>query len=85
MTSVVVRISGARIMIPPPEKTNTRQPDRSGVMETAYSTAFWGEGNQSIGPYLSVYKGSFNNPPTNRRLEEAVVVDWSKMMKFKAS
>ncbi|GBM01222.1 hypothetical protein AVEN_253620-1 [Araneus ventricosus] len=25
------------------------------------------------------------NPPTNRRLEEAVVVDWPKMMKFKAS
>ncbi|GBN20717.1 hypothetical protein AVEN_125103-1 [Araneus ventricosus] len=42
-------------------------------------------GNQSIGQYLSVHKDSSNNPPTNRRLEEAVVVDWSKMMKFKAS
>ncbi|GBN41842.1 hypothetical protein AVEN_196065-1 [Araneus ventricosus] len=42
-------------------------------------------GNQSIGQYLSVHKDSFSNPPTNRRLEEAVVVDWPKMMKFKAS
>ncbi|GBM90654.1 hypothetical protein AVEN_141685-1 [Araneus ventricosus] len=42
-------------------------------------------GNQSIGHYLYVHKDSFSNPPTNRRLEEAVVVDWPKMMKFKAS
>ncbi|GBM79018.1 hypothetical protein AVEN_23059-1 [Araneus ventricosus] len=41
-------------------------------------------GNQSIAQYLSVHKDSFNNPPTNRRLEEAVVGDWPKMMKFKA-
>ncbi|GBO37087.1 hypothetical protein AVEN_176223-2-1, partial [Araneus ventricosus] len=41
--------------------------------------------NQSIGQYLSVHKDSFSTPPTNRRFEEAVVVDWSKMMKFKAS
>ncbi|GBM02841.1 hypothetical protein AVEN_52020-1 [Araneus ventricosus] len=41
--------------------------------------------NQSIGQYLSVHKDSFSNPPTNRRPEEAVVVDWPKMMKFKAS
>ncbi|GBN13516.1 hypothetical protein AVEN_162251-1, partial [Araneus ventricosus] len=42
--------------------------------------------NQSIGQYLSDYQeDSFSNPPTNRRLEEAVVVDWPKMMKFKAS
>ncbi|GBM12099.1 hypothetical protein AVEN_245493-1 [Araneus ventricosus] len=42
-------------------------------------------GNQSIGQYLSIHKDSFSDPPTNRRLEEAVVVDWPKMMKFKAS
>ncbi|GBL98947.1 hypothetical protein AVEN_227471-1 [Araneus ventricosus] len=41
--------------------------------------------NQSIGQYLSVHKDSFSNPPTNRRLEEAVVVDWPKMMRFKPS
>ncbi|GBN31167.1 hypothetical protein AVEN_1662-1, partial [Araneus ventricosus] len=41
--------------------------------------------NQSIGQYLSVHRDSFSNPPTNRRLEEAVVGDWPKMMKFKAS
>ncbi|GBM46682.1 hypothetical protein AVEN_137396-1, partial [Araneus ventricosus] len=41
--------------------------------------------NQSIDRYLSVHKDPFSNPSTNRRLEEAVVVDWSKMMKFKAS
>ncbi|GBN26215.1 hypothetical protein AVEN_221389-1, partial [Araneus ventricosus] len=41
--------------------------------------------NQSIGRYLYVHKDSFNNPPNNRRLEEEVVVDWPKMMKFKAS
>ncbi|GBL79438.1 hypothetical protein AVEN_272941-1, partial [Araneus ventricosus] len=40
--------------------------------------------NQSIGQYLSVRKDSFGNPPTDRRLEEAVVCDWPKMMKFKA-
>ncbi|GBL96721.1 hypothetical protein AVEN_111857-1 [Araneus ventricosus] len=40
-------------------------------------------GNQSIGRYVSVHKDSFSNPPTNRRLEEAVVGDWTKMMKFK--
>ncbi|GBN94780.1 hypothetical protein AVEN_64006-1 [Araneus ventricosus] len=28
---------------------------------------------------------TYSNPPTNRHLEEAVVVDWPKMMKFKAS
>ncbi|GBN08822.1 hypothetical protein AVEN_267209-1 [Araneus ventricosus] len=32
------------------------------------------KGNQSIGQYLSVHKDSFSNPPTNRRLEEAIVV-----------
>ncbi|GBN44782.1 hypothetical protein AVEN_6154-1 [Araneus ventricosus] len=41
-------------------------------------------GNQSICQYLSVHKDSFSNPPTNRRLEEAAVGDWPKMMKFKA-
>ncbi|GBN95572.1 hypothetical protein AVEN_125611-1 [Araneus ventricosus] len=40
--------------------------------------------NHSIGQYLSVHKDSFSNPPTNRRLEEAVVGDWPKRMKFKA-
>ncbi|GBL92418.1 hypothetical protein AVEN_174709-1 [Araneus ventricosus] len=40
--------------------------------------------NQSIGQYLSAHKDSFSNPPTNRRLEEVVVGDWPKMMKFKA-
>ncbi|GBM02857.1 hypothetical protein AVEN_52034-1 [Araneus ventricosus] len=44
-----------------------------------------GVGNQSIGQYLSIHKDSFSHPPTNRRLEEAVVLDWSKVMKFKAS
>ncbi|GBM49197.1 hypothetical protein AVEN_103809-2-1, partial [Araneus ventricosus] len=39
---------------------------------------------QSIGLYLSIHKDSFSNPPTNRRLEEAVVVDRPEMMKFKA-
>ncbi|GBL71156.1 hypothetical protein AVEN_116739-1 [Araneus ventricosus] len=42
-------------------------------------------GNQSIGQYLSLHKDSFSNPPTDRRLEEAVVGDWPKMMEFKAS
>ncbi|GBN57013.1 hypothetical protein AVEN_16476-1 [Araneus ventricosus] len=42
-------------------------------------------GKESIGQYSSVHKDSFSNPPTNRRLEEEVVVDWSKMMEFKAS
>ncbi|GBM50905.1 hypothetical protein AVEN_54340-1 [Araneus ventricosus] len=42
-------------------------------------------GNPSIGQYSSVHKDSFSNPPTNRRLEEAVVVNWPRMMKFKAS
>ncbi|GBO41265.1 hypothetical protein AVEN_73635-1 [Araneus ventricosus] len=32
----------------------------------------------------SVHKDSFSNPPTNRRLQEAVVGDWPKMMKFKS-
>ncbi|GBN91965.1 hypothetical protein AVEN_6063-2-1, partial [Araneus ventricosus] len=41
--------------------------------------------NQSIGQYSSVHKDSFSNLPTNRHLEEVVVVDWPKMMKFKAS
>ncbi|GBO39813.1 hypothetical protein AVEN_48348-1, partial [Araneus ventricosus] len=41
--------------------------------------------NQSIGQYLYVHKYSFSNPPFNRRLEDAVVVDWPTMMKFKAS
>ncbi|GBL55974.1 hypothetical protein AVEN_247022-1, partial [Araneus ventricosus] len=40
--------------------------------------------NQSIGQYLSVLKDFFSNPPTNRRVEEAVVGDWPKTMKFKA-
>ncbi|GBM08079.1 hypothetical protein AVEN_122993-1 [Araneus ventricosus] len=44
-----------------------------------------GTGNQFIGQYLSVHKDSFSNLPTNRRLEEAAVVDRPKMMKFKAS
>ncbi|GBN66414.1 hypothetical protein AVEN_231727-1 [Araneus ventricosus] len=42
-------------------------------------------GNQSIGRYLSAHKDSFSNPSTNRRLEEAVVVDCPKVMKFKSS
>ncbi|GBO37987.1 hypothetical protein AVEN_206096-1, partial [Araneus ventricosus] len=32
--------------------------------------------NQSFDQYLSVHKDSFNNPPTNRRLEEAAVLRW---------
>ncbi|GBM88669.1 hypothetical protein AVEN_10505-1 [Araneus ventricosus] len=40
--------------------------------------------NQSIGQYLSVHKNSLSNPSTNRSLQEAVVGDWPKMMKFKA-
>ncbi|GBM42552.1 hypothetical protein AVEN_3356-1 [Araneus ventricosus] len=43
------------------------------------------ERNQSIGQYLSVHKDSFSDLPTNKRLEEAVVGDWPKMMKFEAS
>ncbi|GBO14097.1 hypothetical protein AVEN_251313-1 [Araneus ventricosus] len=42
-------------------------------------------GNPSIDQYLSFQKDSFSNSPTNRRLEEAVVVDCPKMIKFKAS
>ncbi|GBN97136.1 hypothetical protein AVEN_132053-1 [Araneus ventricosus] len=38
--------------------------------------------NQSIGQYSL---DSFSNPPTNRRLEETVAIDWSRMMKLKAS
>ncbi|GBM14732.1 hypothetical protein AVEN_72005-1 [Araneus ventricosus] len=53
---------------------------RSGRPKTATD-----EGNQSIGQYLSVHKDSSSNPTTNSRLEEAVVVNWPKMMKFKAS
>ncbi|GBN96755.1 hypothetical protein AVEN_74863-1 [Araneus ventricosus] len=41
-------------------------------------------GNQSIEQYFSIHKDSFSNPPTNRRLEEAVVGEWLKVMKFKA-
>ncbi|GBN04408.1 hypothetical protein AVEN_2968-1, partial [Araneus ventricosus] len=41
--------------------------------------------NPSIDQYLSVHEDSFGYPPTNRLLEEAAVVDWTKMMKFKAS
>ncbi|GBN45191.1 hypothetical protein AVEN_27872-1, partial [Araneus ventricosus] len=41
--------------------------------------------SQYIGQYLYIHKDCFSNPPTNRRLQEAVVVDWLKMMKFKAS
>ncbi|GBM71078.1 hypothetical protein AVEN_186647-1 [Araneus ventricosus] len=36
------------------------------------------KGNQSIDQYLSIHKDSFSNQPTNRRLEEAVVIDWPK-------
>ncbi|GBN32156.1 hypothetical protein AVEN_136394-1 [Araneus ventricosus] len=36
-------------------------------------------GNQSIGQYLSVHKDSFSNPPTNRRLEEAIVACHDKL------
>ncbi|GBL88920.1 hypothetical protein AVEN_159012-1 [Araneus ventricosus] len=43
------------------------------------------EGNQSIGQYLSVHKDSFSNTPTNRRFEEAIVVDRPKLMEFKVS
>ncbi|GBM83716.1 hypothetical protein AVEN_271706-1 [Araneus ventricosus] len=42
------------------------------------------KGNQSIGQ-PSVHKDSFGNPPTNRRIEEVVVVDWPKMINFKDS
>ncbi|GBO27913.1 hypothetical protein AVEN_89439-1 [Araneus ventricosus] len=41
-------------------------------------------GNQSIGQYLSVHYDPFSNPPINRRLEEAVVGDRPKVLKFKA-
>ncbi|GBL57149.1 hypothetical protein AVEN_31511-1 [Araneus ventricosus] len=37
--------------------------------------------NPSIGQYLSVHKDSFSYPPSNRRLEEAVVVEWSLILK----
>ncbi|GBL92042.1 hypothetical protein AVEN_102594-1 [Araneus ventricosus] len=47
--------------------------------------AVYSDRNQSIGQYLSVHKDSFSNPPFNGRLEEVVVVDWHKMMKFKTS
>ncbi|GBN54974.1 hypothetical protein AVEN_261492-1 [Araneus ventricosus] len=53
-------------------------------LRTKFFISIVSAGNQSIGQYLSVHKGSFSNPPTNRRLEEAVVGDWPKMMKFKA-
>ncbi|GBN21751.1 hypothetical protein AVEN_171331-1 [Araneus ventricosus] len=45
--------------------------------ETLFSTVAFPEdrGNQSIGQYLSVHKDFFGHPPTNRRLEEAVVGD----------
>ncbi|GBL96657.1 hypothetical protein AVEN_207817-1 [Araneus ventricosus] len=43
------------------------------------------ERNPSFGQYLPVHKDSFSNPPTNRRLDEAVVVDWPKMMRFEDS
>ncbi|GBN33771.1 hypothetical protein AVEN_81127-1 [Araneus ventricosus] len=46
---------------------------------------FEDSGNQSIDQYLSVHKDSFGNQPTKRSLEKAVVVDWPKMMKFKAT
>ncbi|GBL74232.1 hypothetical protein AVEN_235239-1 [Araneus ventricosus] len=42
-------------------------------------------GNHSIGQYLSIHKDSFSKPPANRRVEKAVLVDRSQMMKFKAS
>ncbi|GBM19173.1 hypothetical protein AVEN_79888-1 [Araneus ventricosus] len=41
-------------------------------------------GNQSIGQYLSDHIDTFSHPPTNRRLEEAVVGDCPKMLEFKA-
>ncbi|GBL89277.1 Putative inorganic phosphate cotransporter [Araneus ventricosus] len=49
-----------------------------------WPSVFYIGGNQSIGQYLSVHKDSFSNPPTSKRLEEAVVGDWPKMIKFKA-
>ncbi|GBN64539.1 hypothetical protein AVEN_259784-1 [Araneus ventricosus] len=41
---------------------------------------------QEINPLatISAHKDSFSNLPTNRYLEEAIVGDWPKMMKFKA-
>ncbi|GBO13146.1 hypothetical protein AVEN_90963-1 [Araneus ventricosus] len=53
-------------------------------LQTKFFISIVFAGNQSIGQYLSVHKDSFSNPPNNRRLEEAVVGDWPKMMKFKA-
>ncbi|GBM47223.1 hypothetical protein AVEN_67158-1, partial [Araneus ventricosus] len=40
--------------------------------------------NPLANPIHPVHKDSLSNPPANRRLEEAVVDDWPKMMKFKA-
>ncbi|GBN11760.1 hypothetical protein AVEN_272696-1 [Araneus ventricosus] len=39
-----------------------------------------------INPLANIYLfiKTLSNPPTNRRLKEAVVGDWPKMMKFKA-
>ncbi|GBM98664.1 hypothetical protein AVEN_214676-1 [Araneus ventricosus] len=39
-------------------------------------------GNQSIGQYLSVHEESFSNPPTNRRLEEAVAGEDDEIQSF---
>ncbi|GBN28916.1 Protein eva-1 C [Araneus ventricosus] len=54
-----------------------------GVDHSAHSN-LW-PGNQSFDQYLSVHNDAFSNPPTSRRLEEAVVGDWLMMIKFKAS
>ncbi|GBM30037.1 hypothetical protein AVEN_165605-1 [Araneus ventricosus] len=53
-------------------------------LQTIFFISIVFAGNQSIDQYLSVHEDSFSNPPTNGRLEEAVVGDWPKMMKFKA-
>ncbi|GBN05016.1 hypothetical protein AVEN_164094-1 [Araneus ventricosus] len=42
---------------------------------------------REINPLVNIYLfiKTLSNPPTNRCLEETVVGDWPKMMKFKAS
>ncbi|GBM05039.1 hypothetical protein AVEN_60228-1 [Araneus ventricosus] len=70
-------------------KSSTVHPNTADSMPTAVvlrrSTRIRKARNQSNDQYLSVHKDTFSNPPTNRHLEEAVVIDWSKMMKFKAT
>ncbi|GBM63493.1 hypothetical protein AVEN_87333-1 [Araneus ventricosus] len=69
--------------LPTKDKYFLATKNRHRLQANIFSSIVFAE-NQSIGQYLSVHKDSFSNPPTNRRLEEAVVGDRPKMMKFKA-